>query len=240
MITKRVGNPARPRSQGSRRAAPDAYTFADDACGLSPLRLRRPPSYWSRPMHIDVCSMFARMPRYAPAVSGIRGESRISATGQNGSSRHGLALLDSSSRRINERRSGLLIRGFGVQVPGGAPVLTWGFIAPGRFFCVRFVSMAAPWLLACTDPAIRGLSKTAQSGADAACGCRKCCHPMRPAHIRGSGRRTGPGAEPGRSRPERVDADARQARPGAAPGAACARCNDRRTHQGPAAGAVPR
>jgi hypothetical protein len=27
--------------------------------------------------------------------------------------------------------SGLLIRGFGVQVPGGAPVLTWGFTAPG-------------------------------------------------------------------------------------------------------------
>ena len=26
---------------------------------------------------------------------------------------------------------GLLIRGFGVQVPGGAAVLTWGFTAPG-------------------------------------------------------------------------------------------------------------
>jgi hypothetical protein len=25
------------------------------------------------------------------------------------------------------------------------------------------------------------------------CGCRKCCHPMRPAHIRGSGHRAGPG-----------------------------------------------
>jgi hypothetical protein len=58
--------------------------------------------------------------------------------------------------------SGLLIRGFGVQVPGGAPVLTWGFIAPGPFVCVRFVHMFAPCLLACTDPAFRGLSKTAR------------------------------------------------------------------------------
>jgi hypothetical protein len=62
--------------------------------------------------------------------------------------------------------SGLLIRGFGVQVPGGAPVLTWGFIAPGHFLCVRFVPMFAPCLLACTDRAIRGLSKTAHPAPD--------------------------------------------------------------------------
>jgi hypothetical protein len=31
--------------------------------------------------------MFARMPRYAPAASDIRSDSRIPATGQNGSSR---------------------------------------------------------------------------------------------------------------------------------------------------------
>ncbi len=40
----------------------------------------------------------------------------------------------SSSSRINEQSSGLLIRGFGVQVPGGAPVLTWGFTVPGHFY----------------------------------------------------------------------------------------------------------
>ena len=40
--------------------------------------------------------------------------------------------------------SGLLIRGFGVQVPGGAPVMTWGFIAPGHFLCVRFVPVFRP------------------------------------------------------------------------------------------------
>jgi hypothetical protein len=36
--------------------------------------------------------------------------------------------------RIIKQISGLLICGFGVQVPGGAPVLTWGFIVPGHFF----------------------------------------------------------------------------------------------------------
>jgi hypothetical protein len=85
--------------------------------------------------------MFARMPRYASAAFGIRSAPRIPATGQNGSSRHVLALHDSISRKINEQNSGLLIRGFGVQVPGGAPVMTWGFtrsspatlVSPGHF-----------------------------------------------------------------------------------------------------------
>src|SRR5260370_20507685 len=67
---------------------------------------------------------------------------------------------------MSEQSSGLLIRGFGVQVPGGAPVLTWGFTTPGHFLCVRFVHMFAPCLLACTDPAIRVLSKTAHPAPD--------------------------------------------------------------------------
>jgi len=120
-------------SQVSRCAVPDAYTFADDARGLSRPRLRRLRPRWSRPVHIDVCSMFARTPRYTPAAPGIRSATPMSAGGLNGSSQHVLALSDSSSRRINEQNSGLLIRGFGVRVPGGAPVLTWGFIAPGHF-----------------------------------------------------------------------------------------------------------
>src|SRR6185437_1387362 len=66
---------------------------------------------------------------------------------------------------LPRRGSGLLIRGFGVQVPGGAPGLTWGFTTPGHFLCVRFVLMFAPCLLGRTDPAIRGLSKTAPPGA---------------------------------------------------------------------------
>ena len=40
--------------------------------------------------------------------------------------------------------SALIIRGFGVQVPGGAPVLTWDFTIPGQFCYVRFVSIFAP------------------------------------------------------------------------------------------------
>ncbi len=122
---------------------------------------------WSRPFGTDGCSMFARMPRYAPAASGIRSTARMRAAGQNGSSRHVPALLDSSSRRIIELNSGLLIRGFGVQVPGGALVMTWGFTTPGHFFRVRFVHMFASRLLARTDPAIRGLSKTGRAAPEA-------------------------------------------------------------------------
>jgi hypothetical protein len=82
---------------------------------------------WSRPMRIDVCSMFARMPRYGPAQPGIRSAARMRATGRNGSSRHVLEFFDSSSRIIIELSSGLSIRRFGVQVPGGTPVLTWPY-----------------------------------------------------------------------------------------------------------------
>ena len=109
------------------QTAPDAYTFADDAPRPVPTASSTSSTQWSRPIRIDVCSMFARMPRYGPTPPGIRGAARVRATGQNGSSRHVLALFNSSSRRITKHSSGLLIRGFGVQVPGGAPVLTWSF-----------------------------------------------------------------------------------------------------------------
>ena len=68
--------------------------------------------------------MFARMSRYAPAAPGIRSPPQIRATEQNGRSRKLPTSLDSSSERKIEQSSGLLIRGFGVRVPGGAPVLT--------------------------------------------------------------------------------------------------------------------
>jgi hypothetical protein len=104
--------------------------------------------------------MFARMPRYAPAASGIRSAPRIPTTGQNGSSRHVPASSGTRPEWKMRTKQRLLIRGFGVQVPGAAPVLTWGFIAPGRFF----VSVLSSWLL-------RGCSR-------ARCGCRKS-HPCR-------------------------------------------------------------
>src|ERR1700722_42936 len=124
--------------------------------------------------------MFARMPRYGPAQPGIRSAARMRATGENGSSRHMLALFDSSSRRISEHRSGLLIRRFGVQVPGGAPVPTWGFIAPGHFLCARFVPMFAPCLLGRTDPAIQDLSKTTRPAPDPGTGATRI-RPLPPA-----------------------------------------------------------
>ena len=85
-------------------------------------------------MHPHVCSMFARMPRYGPAPPGIRSEVLMRANGQDDSSRHVLASFDSSSRRISEQSSRLLIRGFGVQVPGCAP----GLIRPfkGLILCI--------------------------------------------------------------------------------------------------------
>src|SRR5437762_85663 len=52
----------------------------------------------------------------------------------------------------------LLIRGFGVRVPGGAPVLTWSFY---RLLCRGGGGLSlvvARWLLVCTD--------RAQPGAD--------------------------------------------------------------------------
>jgi hypothetical protein len=102
-------------------------------------------------MPADVCSMFARMPRYALAPSGTRSAAWIRATGQTGSSRHVLALFGSSSRRKSEQRSGILIRGFGVQVPGGAPALIWHYTRFGRPRGGRFGAMFAPRLLVSPD-----------------------------------------------------------------------------------------
>ena len=141
------------------------YTIASDRRPLVRRSPRRPRPRWSRPMPAGVCSMFARMLRYAPATSGIRSESRIPATGQNGSSRHVLALLGSSSSRINEQSSGLLIRGFGVQVPGGAPVLTWGFIKTRSSFSCPFCPHVCSMFARAHGPSNPGLVKNDPSGA---------------------------------------------------------------------------
>ena len=154
------------RSPGrSNRVLPAEVTKRDDICHpdphggqhvasrrelyLSPMmclasrsHAPRAMAYWYRPVRTDVCSMSARMPRYPPTTSGTCSAAPMRATGQNGSSRHVLALFVSSSRRINEQISGLLIRGFGVQVPGGAPVLTWRFINARSSSCVRFVPIS--------------------------------------------------------------------------------------------------
>jgi hypothetical protein len=105
-------------------------------------------------------------PRYGPAPPGIRSAPRIRATGQNGSSRHTIAFFDSSLRRINEQNSGLLIRGFGVQVPGGAPVMTWGFTTPGHFLCAQFVHLCAPCALGGAKRGAGRLVKYGRIGLD--------------------------------------------------------------------------
>jgi hypothetical protein len=163
-ITNRVGRSRRLRLHPAFCFAPGICTFADDGYTLSRPAPDACGPWWSRPFVTDVCSMFARMPRYTLAPLGIRSRARMRATGQNGSSRHVLALFDSSSRRISEQRSGLLIRGFGVRVPGGAPVLTWGYVSFRSFLRVRFVPMLAPCSLVSYDRVAAGLSNLAGTG----------------------------------------------------------------------------
>ncbi len=144
-------------------------------CLASRSRAPHAMAYWSRPVRTDVCSLLARMPRYTPAPLGIRSTARMRATGRNGSFRHVLALSDSSSTRIIKQISGLLIRGFGVQVPGGAPVLTWGFINPRLSLCVRVVPISFPCSLrACSAVGwwtYCGLSKTGSARPPRATAC---------------------------------------------------------------------
>jgi hypothetical protein len=66
-------------------------------------------------------------PRQEPVRTGTAAVRRPVQTARPGIVRY------RSTSKI-ELSSGLLIRGFGVRVPGGAPVLTWGFIAPGHFY----------------------------------------------------------------------------------------------------------
>ena len=95
--------------------------------------------------------MFARTSRYAPAAPGIRSPPRIRATAQNGRPRHESSSHDTRSERRIELSSGLLICGFGVQVPGGAPILTWGYTHFGSPRDGRFGAMVAPRLLVSRD-----------------------------------------------------------------------------------------
>jgi len=67
-----------------------------------------------------------------------------------------------SADLIPEQR--LLIRGFGVRVPGGAPILTWGYTHFGSPREGRFGAMFAPRLLVSPDlvprAALAGLAPT--------------------------------------------------------------------------------
>jgi len=79
------------------------------------------------------CSMFARMPPVRPgSIRYPQHAAEFRRADRNGSSRHVSASSDTRSEgKKNECRSGLLICGFGVRVPGGAPVLTWDYTHSG-------------------------------------------------------------------------------------------------------------
>ena len=143
-----------------RRTARDASTSDRSALRTAPSPAQRshrssaPPrpemlltvagDSWCTGTH--VCSMFARMSRYGPVAGGIT-RHRVSRLPHRPAghsiSRHYLTRFKSTTSR-------LLICGFGVQVPGGAPILTWGFTGPGPSFRARFVPILpalAPGLL---------------------------------------------------------------------------------------------
>src|SRR5260370_15663248 len=88
--------------------------------------------------------MFARMSGYHLIVLGITLQQNTPIRGSNGIVRYYPA--------VDEwKTSGLLIRGFGVRVPGGAPVLTWCCTRFGRPRGGRFGAMFAPRLLVSPD-----------------------------------------------------------------------------------------
>jgi hypothetical protein len=115
-------SPAGSDRQVPHCTVPDAYTFADHAHRLSRLRLR-PPRY-------NGLDHWASM--VAPCLLGCPGRPRqrpVSAA------RRGFRRPDKMAAPGTRR---LLIRGFGVQVPGGAPALTWGFCCSRLIFMCPF------------------------------------------------------------------------------------------------------
>jgi hypothetical protein len=56
-----------------------------------------------------------------------------------------------------EQSSGLLIRGFGVQVPGGAPALAWYFYRTFTLVGDHFRARFAPRLLVSLDLVVPGM-----------------------------------------------------------------------------------
>ena len=94
-----------------------------------------------------VCSMFARLSRYGPVADGITRHTypgSLYRPAGHSISRHYMT-------RRKWKTSRLLICGFGVQVPGGAPILTWDYTRSGSPRAGRFGAMFAPRLLVSPD-----------------------------------------------------------------------------------------
>ena len=147
-ITDRVG---RSRRAAAAPSGARVYTFADDP-STSPGRTRP-----ARRTGLDLYP-----PTFAPCLLGCPGTGRqnpVLTSLRLAGLRYSSACHSVSVTQVFKKlplSSGLLIRWFGVQVPGGAPGLAWGFITPGHFY----VSVSSPWLL-------RGCSRarTLQSGS---------------------------------------------------------------------------
>jgi hypothetical protein len=142
---------------------------------LAPARWRIPASSLPGPQ--------ASHEVWTSALARLRDRLRLPAWVSAGSGDRQLRLSLDQPMDLAVLRAHLDSRGFGVQVPGGERVLTWGFIAPGLFLCVCFVPVTAPWLLARTDPAIRVLSETARPAPDpGACAATadRCVRPRPP------------------------------------------------------------
>jgi hypothetical protein len=127
-----------------------------------------------------VCSMFARMSRYGPVAADITRHPLSRPAVQSGRSRHASAQNGMRQRSKNEQSSRLLICGFGVRVPGGAPALTWRYTRFGRPRGGRFGAMFAPRLLVSPDLVHRAGAVGPAPARRARLGCR--AHPgMSPA-----------------------------------------------------------
>ena len=83
------------------------------------------PGFWAVTRHEDVKALSRDTALFS---------SRPAIMIDDGSSPAGTSIARHRKAFSNTLSSGLLIRGFGVRVPGGAPVLTWGFVVPGLPF----------------------------------------------------------------------------------------------------------
>jgi hypothetical protein len=108
-----------------------------------PLALRAGwPGFWAVTRHEDVKALSRDTALFS---------SRPAIMIDDGSSPAGTSIARRRKAFSNTLSSGLLIRGLGVRVPGGAPVLTWGYARLGIPCEGRFRPVFAPRLFVSPD-----------------------------------------------------------------------------------------
>jgi hypothetical protein len=125
----------------SASSSATATTSARSAVSLCTWGIR--PSVADR-VRRSAVAMFARISQYHLTMPGIVRQRNRRSSGQNDTA----GALSGSTRTQDSR---LLIRGFGVQVPGGALALTWCYTRFGRPRGGRFGARFAPRLLVSPD-----------------------------------------------------------------------------------------